>query len=670
MNTRSLLAAIHGAVVLTSCSIAPVTFTPADDAQPSGDGGLDGPGTATITISRDGAAPGVVSAQGLSLECSGTCTAQVAVGATVTLVATPDPGSVFGGWSGDGCAGTDATCTLTVTRDVVIGARFDVAMFTVDVELMGSGSGLVLSTPGGVTCPGVCAMAFPYNTAIELAASPTTTSSFLGWGGPCSGAGTCSFTLTADTHVMAGFAANNDLIVMRVGNGSGTVSSNPAGISCGADCAQGYAPGTVVTLSAAPAADSTFTGWSGGGCSGTGTCQVTMSQAVMVTATFALQKHDLQVARAGAGSGSVSSNPAGISCGTDCVESYDAHTMVTLTAVADPDSTFMGWSGGGCSGAGACVVTMDSAVSVTATFALKSFALTVTLAGTGSGSVQSNPAGISCGSDCTEPYLARTVVTLTPTAGPSSAFAGWSGACSGTGACQVTMSSAKTVTATFSLPGKLVAIDDVTRHLVRIDAGTLNMTDVGPLGATVSYAFGDCAWNAADATLYVVDGRGLNALYRVDLATGAATRIGVHGITDMFSLAYHPPTNRLYGIGGDRQLYTISTTTGVATAIGPTGITNQTFVDGLAWDSTRNVVVALTAGRVVFYAVNLSTGAATQLQSTPFISDLGMTYDPVLDRFLVVDYEGKLIQFDPRNNFARTELGVISGHYTCLALVP
>ena len=668
MNTRFLLAMIHGAVVLTACSIAPVTFTPRDDVQPGSDGGLDGPGTATITINLDGVAPGVVSAPDLSIECSGPCTAQVSVGATVTLVAAPETGSVFGGWSGDGCSGTDATCTFTVTRDMVIGARFDVAMFTVDVELMGSGSGLVVSTPGGVACPGTCAMAFPYNTVIELAASPNATSSFLGWGGPCSGAGTCSFTLTADTHVMAGFAANNDLIVMRVGNGNGTVSSNPAGISCGADCAQSYAPGTVVTLSSAPAADSTFTGWAGGGCSGTGTCQVTMNQAVMVTATFALQKHNLQVTRVGAGSGTVSSNPAGIACPTDCVEPYDAHTMVTLTAVADPDSTFMGWNGGGCSGAGACVVTMDSAVSVTATFALRTFVLTVAVGGSGSGSVQSNPAGISCGSDCTEPYLARTVVTLTPTAAPGSAFAGWGGACSGFGACQVTMSSAASVTATFSPPGQLVTIDQGTGHLQRVDVSTPTVTDVGPLG--VLYAYGDCAWNAADSTLYVVDGRALNALYRINLATGAATQIGAHGITDMFSLAYHPPTNKLYGIGGNRNLYTISTTTGAATLVGPTGITTQNFVDGLVWDSTRNRMVALIAGNSIFYAINVSTGAATLLQPGPQLNNLGMTYHPILDRFFVVDASRRYMQFDPNNGFSGTLLGLLPGVYTCLAYVP
>ncbi len=72
------------------------------------------------------------------------------------------------------------------------------------------------------------------------------------------------------------------------GPGRGTVTSTPAGIACGADCMEGYAPGTVVTLSATPAAGSRFTSWSGGGCSGTGTCIVTADGAKTVSAAFSL----------------------------------------------------------------------------------------------------------------------------------------------------------------------------------------------------------------------------------------------------------------------------------------------------------------------------------------------------------------------------------------------
>ena len=81
------------------------------------------------------------------------------------------------------------------------------------------------------------------------------------------------------------------------------------------------------------------------------------------------------------------------------------------------------------------------------------FALTVGKAGTGSGTVTSSPAGISCGSDCSESYASGTSVTLTASAVGGSTFAGWSGACSGTGTCTVSMTAARSVTATFNTSG-------------------------------------------------------------------------------------------------------------------------------------------------------------------------------------------------------------------------
>ena len=76
------------------------------------------------------------------------------------------------------------------------------------------------------------------------------------------------------------------LTVTKSGDGSGTVTSAPAGINCGADCAEEYPDDTSVTLTATPAGGSTFTGWSGDGCSGAGTCTLTMDAAKSVDAAF------------------------------------------------------------------------------------------------------------------------------------------------------------------------------------------------------------------------------------------------------------------------------------------------------------------------------------------------------------------------------------------------
>ena len=75
----------------------------------------------------------------------------------------------------------------------------------------------------------------------------------------------------------------------KTGSGPGTVTGTS--INCGATCGADYDDGTVVTLTAAASAGSRFTGWTGGACSGTGTCVVTMSQARNVGAGFIAALH-------------------------------------------------------------------------------------------------------------------------------------------------------------------------------------------------------------------------------------------------------------------------------------------------------------------------------------------------------------------------------------------
>ncbi len=153
------------------------------------------------------------------------------------------------------------------------------------------------------------------------------------------------------------------------------------------------------------------------------------------------------------GSGTVSSAPAGIDCGSTCSAHFDGSATVTLTATPAAGQLFTAW-GGDCSGsAPSCTVTLDAARTVTAAFnatppATRALSVTVS----GNGTVRSQPAGIDCGSTCSASFATDTSVVLTATPGAGQAFTSWGGACAGAGtSCTVTMSEARSVSASFAL---------------------------------------------------------------------------------------------------------------------------------------------------------------------------------------------------------------------------
>ena len=181
---------------------------------------------------------------------------------------------------------------------------------------------------------------------MSLTATPEAGSSFVGWSGDpdCSDG---SVTMDQARSCTASFDLlppdTYSLTVAKTGTGSGSVTSSPAGIDCGADCNETYDDGTVVTLTASPITGSTFVGWSGDPDCNDG--QITLTADRSCSAEFELQTFSLAVATSGTGSGSITSSPAGIDCGTDCNEDYDFGTVVTLTASPITGSTFIGWSG-------------------------------------------------------------------------------------------------------------------------------------------------------------------------------------------------------------------------------------------------------------------------------------------------------------------------------------
>lgn len=241
------------------------------------------------------------------------------------------------------------------------------------VTKAGTGGGAVTSRPAGIACGGACAAEYNEGERVELFAAPDAHSVFEDWnGGGCTGAGSCTVLMSAATEVHAEFEepTQETLDVSLSGAGVGRVASEPAGLSCPGACAEHFAEGRLVTLTATPAPDSRLAGWSGGGCSAAASsCQVTMVAAESVAADFEpIPEAALTVSLPGAGAGTVTSEPAGLSCPGICAAGFGEGSAVTLIASAAPGSVFTGWSGDCAGTAPTCVVTMSGASSLGAEF--------------------------------------------------------------------------------------------------------------------------------------------------------------------------------------------------------------------------------------------------------------------------------------------------------------
>ena len=452
------------------------TTDPAPGPDPDPDPDPD-PGPAfTLTVMLSGSGGGTVTSSPSGINCGADCTEDYEEGTIVTLTPTSDAGSVFAGWTGDGDC-NDGSVTMDADRSCT--ATFDVSAAPTNnltVTRSGTGGGTVTSNPGGISCGGDCSEDYAEGTVVTLTPTANAGSMFAGWTGDadCSdgrvtmnAARTC--TATFDLNPLETFT----LTVSKTGTGSGTVTTSPAGINCGSDCTESYDEGTPVTLIPAPASGSTFAGWSGHADCTDG--NVTMNAARSCTATFDLiPPNTLAVTLSGTGTGTVTSSPIGIDCGIDCNEMYAVGTVVTLTATPGPNSTFDGWMGDPDCTDGS--VTMDAARGCTATFTQITQTLTVTRAGSGSGTVFSSPPGISCGGVCMALFNQGSVVGLTTVPSAGSVFSGWTGDCDAGG--NVTMSGPRSCTATFTQQFMLTAeqvgssVGNITSSPAGIDCGS------------------------------------------------------------------------------------------------------------------------------------------------------------------------------------------------------
>jgi uncharacterized repeat protein (TIGR02543 family) len=402
-----------------------------------------------LAVAGTGGATGLV--VGYNVNCTGTCQYSYLNGTTVELTASAVPNAKFTGWTGADTTNGN-TCTVTLTSDRNVGANFAPDTRTLSVTKTGSGSGLVTSSTGGIDCGATCSAPILVGTTLNLTASASPTSRFVGWTGADSSSGnTCTVAMSDNRSVQANFAINTFVLTVNK-TGAGTVTSGSAGINCGGDCSETYNAGSGVVLTAAPSVGYVFSSWTGADSVAGDTCTVTLNGNRTVTANFTAQNHALTISSDGTGSGTVSSNGTGISCPADCTESYPARTVVTLTAAPNAGSTFSVWTGADVANSTAttCTVTMSAVKNVKATFVLTNYLLTISKGGNGKGTIAAN--GIDCPGDCTESYPGGTSVSMTATPAADSTFTNWTVDATGTtNPYSLTMNSVKNVTANFAL---------------------------------------------------------------------------------------------------------------------------------------------------------------------------------------------------------------------------
>ena len=448
---------------------------------------------------------------------TGSCDVLFPGDTTVMLQVTPEGLAEFRGFAGD-CTG-DGTCQLDMREPRVVRAASR-ARFPLTVGASGDGSGVVTSDPVGVRCvisggtasATGCAQLLPIGTEVALQVVPDGGSDFTGWNGACTGTGPCVVRMTEARTVSAALQTRQQLVVTGAGTGTGTVTSSPAGISCaivngtatGTGCAADFPRDSRVTLTAVAATGFDVAAWEGAcaGTAATGACTVVVSGGTSVTARFSTRQL-LTVGATGGGSGSITSTPAGIACTVtngvtsgSCSARFPEGSAVALSAESGPDTDFVGWSGA-CMGAAPCTVAMTSGRTVNAALALRPL-LTVGGLGSGTGTITSTPAGVSCtivrgvaSGSCSARFALGSTVSLAGAPASGSDFGGWNGACDGGGACAIVMTDARTALGTFTAQLALtIAPGGDGNGTVRSSPAGINctLTDGTPSG-TCSFRF-------------------------------------------------------------------------------------------------------------------------------------------------------------------------------------
>lgn len=311
-----------------------------------------------------------------------------------------------------------------------------------------NGPGTITSSPTGIDCGSICSSnQFTNGTSVSLIAKPDNGYYFKGWDGACTSTNECVINLDSDKTITATFVQLPRLNVFKTG--AGTITSTPAGISCGATCSNTFQVGSTVSLNAQPDYGHALSGWEGT-CNSTGVCTVTMDTDKSVVANFyELPKYPVIINKSG--TGVVNSEPAGILCGGINKQCLGSFFSVKLTAKANDGYEFINWVGCSRPEGNVCKIDPTGKVIMKAVFKkLPKYKLKITK--NTLGSITSSNGYLNCPDKkkiCMLNLSKGTEVTLTPVPQAGKSFSGWNGACSGVNVCVLRMDGPKNITALF-----------------------------------------------------------------------------------------------------------------------------------------------------------------------------------------------------------------------------
>ncbi|GAC1538508.1 MAG: hypothetical protein NVS2B9_05120 [Myxococcales bacterium] len=209
---------VAGALVVALCGWIGCggAGSPAGGGAGSSTGGSPGSPTGAVPGARhavnvaiSGSGSGVVRAAGFA-DCKDLCTSTAAEGTRVTFSALPAEGSIFAGWT-RGCGGP-GPCELLVSKDVEVSATFllQPGAGKHALSVVKTGAGTVQSLPPGISCGSACGATFDGGVNVSLMPRPDPGWSFAGWGGACSGKGSCAVLANNDVSITATFARNDE----------------------------------------------------------------------------------------------------------------------------------------------------------------------------------------------------------------------------------------------------------------------------------------------------------------------------------------------------------------------------------------------------------------------------------------------------------------------------